>query len=205
MTDTPPTTTPTKPGLQTTEFYASWFVKILGALLAGGVFGTGTVAERIAGAALALLAQWGYTYSRTVVKTAGALLLVALLAAPQVACSSARSRGAAAASAFLDCESPNVKPLLPDAISLAKAAIMRWIGGSGAIDAAGLKSDAAPLKGDLARCAWDAAIAALAAPAAAPAPGAPAAAQLAIDAGALRARWAVARAELGWPQGRAAP
>jgi hypothetical protein len=200
MTDTTVSVTgsaPT-PGWRTSEFYCAWAVKILGALMASGVLGDGTTAQRIAGAALTLLGFLGYTYSRTLVKTAGALALVCLIAAPQTACGEARSRGSASVGAFLDCEAKDVAPLLPDAIALAKAAVMRWISGSGTVDAAGLKSDAAPLKSDLGKCAWDAAIAALATPAAPVKAGAPAASALAINGPALRAAWAADRAELGW-------
>lgn len=134
--------------------------------------------------------------------SAVALLAVLLLGAGAVAgtsaCGEARSRGSASVGAFIDCEAPNLAPLLPDAIALAKAAVMRWISGSGTVDAAGLKSDAAPLKSDLGKCAWDAAIAALATPAAPVKAGAPAASALAINGPALRAAWATDRAELGW-------
>lgn len=76
----PTTKPPPKPGFKTSEFYAAWFVKILGALLASGILGTGTPAERIAGGVMALLAQLGYTGARTLVKTAPALVLLFALA-----------------------------------------------------------------------------------------------------------------------------
>lgn len=127
-----------------------------------------------------------------------AVFLLGGLAVTQVNCAEVKPRTANAIGAFIDCQAPNLVPLLPDAVGLAKAAVMRWISGSGTVDAAGLKADAAPLKSDLGKCAWDAAIAALATPAQKPAPGAPAAAGLEIDGPALRARWAATRAELGW-------
>lgn len=122
--------------------------------------------------------------------------IVALVAT--YGCAEVKPRTAAAIGAFIDCQAPNVLPMLPDAIALAKAAVMRWISGSGNVDAAGLKADAAPLKTDLGKCAWDAAIAALATPAPKPLPGAPASAALAIDGPVLRDAWAKGRAELGW-------
>src|SRR6266568_4606262 len=102
----PPTTAPVpvKPGWQTTEFYGMWAVKILGALMASGVLGDGTTASRVAGAAIALLGFLGYTYSRAVIKAAAALLLVGLLAGPQVACSaSTRQREATGIGGLLSC------------------------------------------------------------------------------------------------------
>lgn len=82
----PTTKPPPKAGWKTTEFYAAWFVKVLGALLASGLLGTGTPAERIAGGLMALLAQLGYTGSRTLVKSAASaapalVLLFALVVA----------------------------------------------------------------------------------------------------------------------------
>lgn len=194
---TPPTP-PTKPGWRTTEFYGAWAVKILGALMSSGVLGDGTTASRIVGAVLTLLGFLGYTYSRTILKAASVLALAVLLAGPQIACSGARGRGAAAAGAFLDCQAPNVVAALPDAIALAKAAVMRWIAGDGAVDTSGLKSDASKMAGDLGKCAFDAAIAALATPPPAQKVGAPAAAALVIDGPQLGARWAQVRGELGW-------
>jgi hypothetical protein len=198
MTDTTdPAPTPTKPGYKTTEFWLSMLATLLTALFASGAL-TNNVALAIAGMAATVLTALGYKVSRTLVKTAGALLLAGLLVAPQIACSSARQRGSAAAGAFLDCQAPNLIPLLPDAIAIAKSAVMRWIAGDGHVDLAGIKADAAPLKSDLGRCAFDAAIAALAVPTPA-APGAPAAAALAIDGAGLRTGWAATRGELGWP------
>lgn len=192
--------TQAKPGYLTTEFYGSWAVKILGALMAGGVFPESSTAFRIAGAAIALLGYLGYTYSRAMVKTAAALLLVGLLAGPQVACSaSAKGKEAAAAGAFLNCEAGQFPAsTLGDATTLAIQVIVHEISGGGAVDANRLRADAAPLKSNLLQCAWDAAVAALTAPPAPAKPGAPAAAAMAIDRDQLRAAWEDVRLELGW-------
>lgn len=127
------------------------------------------------------------------------LLMLGVAGTSQISCSDAiKQRGANATGAFMDCEARDKTPFLPDAISLAKAAVMRWISGSGTVDASGLRADASGLKSDLGKCAWDAAIAAIATPAPAPKVGAPASAALAIDGPALRSTWATQRAALGW-------
>jgi hypothetical protein len=203
LTATVLTTSP-KPGWKTTEFYGAWAVKILGALMAAGVFPDSSVAFRICGAALTLLGFLGYTYSRTVVKTAAALLLVFGLSAPQAACSSStRQREANAAAAFLDCELGQFAPgTFEDAKAVAVLVVKSEISGTGEVDANRLKADAAPLKSSLLRCAWDAAIAALANAGPSPAPGAPASSAAALDRSALGAAWSDVRLELAWPPPR---
>lgn len=189
----------TKPGWQTTEFWLSAAAKVLGILFASGVIGTGTVAERIAGIAAALLAQLGYTVSRSIVKAAAALVLVVAVAGvTQTACIS-RAQVASGAGAGLNCEAPAIKTLVADIIPLAIAEITKWISGSGSVDAAGLKADLAAIKGDAPRCALDAAVAILTAPPAPAKPGAPSSAPMAVDRALLATSYAGIRAHLGWP------
>lgn len=188
---------PPTPGWRTSEFWLKVAAITLSALFASGAL-TNNTALAIAGMAATILGALGYTVSRTLVKTAGVIVLVGLLASPQLACSAARGRGASAAGAFLDCEAPNVVAVLPDAIALARQAIMRWISGGGQVDPSGLKSAAGPLQSDLGKCAFDAAIAALSAPPQPAATGAPASSSLEIDRVALTAAWSRARAELCW-------
>jgi len=64
------TTTTVKPGHQTTEFYLSVLVALLGAFMASGLVADGSTAMRIAGMAMATLASLGYTASRASVKKA---------------------------------------------------------------------------------------------------------------------------------------
>lgn len=99
--DTPPPSSPPKPGWETTEFYGSWAVKIFGALMAAGVFGEGSLAYRITGAALTILAYFGYTYSRTVIKAAAGLVLVMLIGGSSLTACTKAELGAAATSAEL--------------------------------------------------------------------------------------------------------
>lgn len=186
---------PPKPGYLTTEFYLSLSAVLLTYLFASGAV-TNDKALAIAGMAATVLTALGYKVSRTLVKTAGLLLLVGL--ALQPACSGWRGRTAAGAAAFLNCESEHVDPgLLSEAKLVTKSAIEKWISGDGHVDATGLRAEAAPLKSDLMRCAFDAAVAALTyVPS--PVPGAPASAPLEVDAAQLRATWAAERARLGW-------
>lgn len=104
---------PVKPGWQTTEFCGAWAVKILGALIAGGVFGDGTTAMRIAGAAMTLLGFLGYTYSRTLVKAAVFVLMLCLGTSTMTACASSAQVGAG--NAVIDCtraDAPALEELL---------------------------------------------------------------------------------------------
>lgn len=196
------------PGWRTSEFWLKLAAILLTALFASGVIPTSGTVATVTAIAATMLGALGYTVSRSMVKSAAvkaALLavLVGGLAAPQMACG-ARAPATRAASAFMDCESPDLAPLLPDAIQLAKAAVLRWISGAGTVSTDGLKTDAKPLRTDLARCAWDAAVAAIAQTGPAPAPGAPAASAMSIDGPALTSVWANVRSELGWPQHAAA-
>jgi hypothetical protein len=86
MTDTPPapasTTTTTadpgqvttissvKAGWKTTEFWFTLAAKVAGVLTTAGVLGDGSTAQRCAGLAVIVLAQFGYTWSRTTLKAA---------------------------------------------------------------------------------------------------------------------------------------
>lgn len=96
---------PVKPGWQTSEFYGSWAVKIFGSLLATGVLGDGTIASRVVGAAMTLLALAGYTWSRTTIKAAVAPLALAvmLLGSGTMACTQAKADVVIAGAATLDC------------------------------------------------------------------------------------------------------
>lgn len=201
-TTTLTTSTPPKPGWKTSEFAGHAAAMLLTLLFASGLL-TGSTALNIAGIAAAWLGSLGYTVNRTLLKAGAGLLLLGLIAAPQVGCSSsAKGKEAAAAGSFLGCEADSFAPgTLSDATKLAISVVLHWIGPGGRPDASGLKADAAPLKTNLARCAWDAAVAALAAPVPAQ-PGAPASAVAALDGPALSAVWAQKRAELGWPAAR---
>lgn len=61
-----------KPGWQTTEFYVSTLIMLLGALMASGVLESGSFWDKIVGLIMAGLAGMGYTASRAKVKASGA-------------------------------------------------------------------------------------------------------------------------------------
>lgn len=65
------TPTPVKPGWQTTEFWLAAVVEVIGLLLASGVvtLGDESTIARVIGAAIAVLAAFGYTVSRTKLKS----------------------------------------------------------------------------------------------------------------------------------------
>jgi hypothetical protein len=58
------------PGYKTTEFWLSLVAMILGAVAASGAIVEGSMAAQIIGGVMAILAQLGYTASRTQVKKA---------------------------------------------------------------------------------------------------------------------------------------
>lgn len=61
---------PVTPGYKTTEFWLSIAAMIVGSALASGVFPSESGAEKVLGLAATVLAQLGYTVSRTLVKKA---------------------------------------------------------------------------------------------------------------------------------------
>ena len=86
---TPPTATALpgpKPGWKTSEFWLSLAAKVLGALFSAGVLGDGSTAMRVAGVAAIVLSTLGYQVSRTIVKSAAALVLLFALAHTASAC-----------------------------------------------------------------------------------------------------------------------
>ena len=135
---------------------------------------------------------------RVVVMTVAACALCFCYGAAISSCA-ARQHVADGVAAFLECESAGLPAdTLGDATALATGALQKWISGSGAIDAAGLKGDLATLKTNLGRCAMAAAVVAWAG-SSKPSAEAPMAAALAVDPDALRRAFVRARTEAGWP------
>lgn len=86
-TQTTTTTDPVRPGWKTTEFWLKVAAIILTALFASGVIPTTGTAAMIAAIAATILGALGYTVGRSLVKAAGAaLILCALFASSQTAC-----------------------------------------------------------------------------------------------------------------------
>lgn len=123
-----------KPGWQTTEFWGSWAAKIFGALLTSGLLADGSMAMRITGAAVFVLAQLGYTWSRTAVKTAAMLLVVGLFLPAQMACGAASSAGKTVAADVVDCTSADRAKLEAQFGPAVEQAIQRATGADGKID-----------------------------------------------------------------------
>ena len=63
--ETPP---PAKPGFKTSEFWLTSLATVMGLVLASGAVTEGGMVSQIIGGVLALLANLGYTASRTQVK-----------------------------------------------------------------------------------------------------------------------------------------
>jgi len=156
---------PVKPGWQTTEFYFGLFAKLLGGAYATGLIGEGTTYARIAGLAVVVLAYFGYTVSRTLVKTAGALLLIAALGSTQVSCATARPRATAGYDALIDCTTPSRATVVADLGQALVDYARKYVSGDGqTVNIDKLKASAAALKGDVVgSCALVTALAILAA------------------------------------------
>jgi len=71
MADTTDSKTSTKPGFKTSEFWLTSITTLGGIVLASGAVAEGSATAQIVGGILAVLAQLGYTASRTQVKKAG--------------------------------------------------------------------------------------------------------------------------------------
>lgn len=138
-----------------------------------------------------------------------AVLLLGALAAPALtSCANTRAAVAAGAVAFLDCEDGHVDAAaLADMKTLADADLRHVIGGAAAPDASALKAELAPVKSDLGKCGWAAAVAAMGA--IMPQPSDPSIAVSALvaagpDPAQVRAAFAVAARQNGWPPVRVA-
>ncbi len=105
--------------------------------------------------------QAGYVNRWVMVAFAWVGVVIMALA---VSCAGTRPRVAAGSEAFIDCMAPDVADSLPDLVPLAKSALMRWISGTGELDASGIKADMAKIKGNLGKCALATAIAILSEP-----------------------------------------
>lgn len=189
------TSTPVKPGYKTTEFWLTLAATLLSTLFASGAITNNTVLA-LAGIGATVLTALGYKVTRTLVKTAGALVVALGFASTQFSCATVKPRLEAGAAAFLDCTAPDIKDTLGDLVDLAKPAVMDVIDGGGRVDSDKLKAAVAPLKSSLARCAFATAVAIITTPVPA-AEGAPQSAGLAVNGYELRSKFAAARVAWG--------
>ncbi len=91
--------TTVKPGHKTSEAALTVLAIVVGATLASGILTSNTLVQ-LFGIAQMTLAGLGYTWSRTLVKTAAALLFVAVLGHTQVAC---KANGPVIGAVSIDC------------------------------------------------------------------------------------------------------
>lgn len=89
MTDPAVPPPSTKPGYRTTEFWLKVAALLLTALFASGAIPTSGPAATITAIAATMLGALGYTVSRSFVKAAGMLLVIALAGSSMIACSGA--------------------------------------------------------------------------------------------------------------------
>lgn len=86
MADDTTSTTPPKPGYKTTEFWFKVAAAIVAVLIDSDVFPVGSIAAKITSNIALVLMTLGYTYSRTAIKMATALLFVFVFGATQPSC-----------------------------------------------------------------------------------------------------------------------
>jgi hypothetical protein len=103
-TQTTATIDPIRPGWRTTEFWLKIAAIILTALFASGAIPTTGTAAMVAAIAATILGALGYTVGRSLVKAAGAaLILCALFASSQTACGPVAAGAGRAKVAVIDC------------------------------------------------------------------------------------------------------
>lgn len=126
-----------------------------------------------------------------------AVLLLGGFAMSQASCATVGPKLGAGLSAALDCELPELQPLIAELLPTAKDAVVSWISADGkSVDTSKLKAAAHALKTAQGRCALSTAVAVLTAPQPTVA-GAPQAAGLEVDAGAMRAVFASVKQDWG--------
>lgn len=115
-----PPAIPVKPGYRTTEFWLSLAALLLSSLFASGVL-TNSTALAIAGMAATVLTAAGYKVSRTLVKNASMLGLIAMIGVGLTSsgCATARQEAPAIAHAVLDCTKIAAPQLASQAVQLA--------------------------------------------------------------------------------------
>lgn len=188
-TVTVPPAEPIKPGYRTTEFWFKLFAVLLSAAFASGAL-TSNTALAIAGMAAAVLTALGYTVSRTIVKIAGVVLVVAMFGPPLLSgCSSGTLK--AVGQVAWDCTTPQraeavaaLTPLADSAIRAAASADGKLVDATllrAALGTANLKSEI----GSMLVCAAASAFTALVH--ATPMPGSPASAAFVLDPAAAQA------------------
>lgn len=117
--------------------------------MVSGIFGDGSTVQRGIGAALTLLGFFGYTYSRTLVKTAGALVLFFALAASQAACgATSKAAGTTVLGDVVDCTAADRVKWEAQLAPGIEQAILRATGGDGKIDLPSLSEIGRALEAD---------------------------------------------------------
>ncbi len=179
-------TVPPTPGWRTSEFWLKVAAIALSALFASGAL-TNNTALAIAGMAATILGALGYTVSRTIVKTAGMLLVVGLFASTQTACG---PKTTALAHGIWDCLAPERAEAVAVLTPLAESAILAAASADGKlIDASKLKAitkaDLTTEAGVLLECAMASAVTTLLSPT----PASSGSSALELDPVALRDAW----------------
>lgn len=192
---------PVKPGWQTSEFWLKVAAMALTALFASGAL-TNNVGLAIAGMAASMLGAIGYTVSRTIVKTAGAviaLLVFGSMLAVQPGCAAPGTKLRAVEDGLARCTAPELQqgvsalePTLNSVVLAATSADGKAIDTT-QLDAALSKADLESDAGTYLLCAAASVFTALLS-SPAPAAAAPAAAGLRIDPAALHAAFDHVRA-----------
>lgn len=150
----------TAPGWKTSEFWLKVAAMVLTALFASGVIPTAGIAAMIAAIAATMLGALGYTVSRTLVKTAGVMLLFGMFASTQISCATVKAVPGIVEHAVIDCTKQDATKLLALALTFAEQAVQHAMAGA-AIDWNGLEAQAEAEGTSIGSCAYVATLAAL--------------------------------------------
>lgn len=157
-TETPSTATVTttqKPGWKTSEFWLTKLSMVIGGLLASGLL-TSESWLRALGIACVVLSSLGYTVSRTMVKTAAVLALVAF---GFHGCATTKAAAGRVAGDVVDCMKPDAKAAIGELAPAFRDIVKNATADNGRVDWAPVRAVAAPLKSAATRCAFTAVIA----------------------------------------------
>lgn len=190
-TETP---APPKPGYKTTEFYMKLAAILLTAFYASGVIPIDGTWMKVAAIAATMLGALGYTVSRTMIKAAGAVLLVMLLSHGSLGCAWVKGEAATVGHALVDCTKPAAVDAFHQFGSFVDNALVASATPDGKVTADTMKSIGKSFTSEIGQCVFVQVVAHALAPKPAD-PNAPKSEQLVLDAASLRAGFEAVRGE----------
>lgn len=198
MTDAPepvnavPVNPPPKPGWKTSEFWLNKFAILLSVLFATNAIPTGSFWMKIALIIATMLGSLGYTVSRTIIKTAGMLFLVAFGLHATSGCSWSKTEAKTIETAAVDCTKGELKNAVDMFVPVVGKLLQLATGADGKVDWTQVEDGTKKLAGDVGGCVLGTAVAQALKPTQVK-PGAPQSSPLEVDAADLRAHFEATR------------